>query len=297
MILAVDIGGTKIAAARVDRDGILAGEVIEAPTPAQEGPRRVVSAAVGLLDRLRAPADVAVAVSTAGVVDSSRGVILAATSSIPDWAGTPVADLVTTSTGLPTWVLGDGNAFGVGLSAEHGAGSLVALIAGTGIGGSFIVDGEPRLGAHHVGGHFGHLQSPQAEGMPCPCGSVGHLEGVASGHGILAWYRERGGDPAVASTLELTRRPADETAMLALTTGGAALGGAAAGLANALDPELVVISGSIARAGDPWEAAVNRAYARALIPALADTPLTISTRGASVALIGAATYALRRMST
>ena len=297
MILAVDIGGTKIAAARVDSNGALAGAVVEAPTPAHEGPRRVVSAAVRLLDRLRAPADTAVAVSTAGVVDASRGVILAATSSIPDWAGTPVADLVTSSTGLPTWVLGDGNAFGVGLSAEHGAASLVALIVGTGIGGSFVVDGEPRLGAHHVGGHFGHLPSPQAVGMPCPCGSLGHLEGVASGHGILAWYRAHGGDPAVASTFELTRRTADEAALLALTTGGAALGGAAAGLANALDPDLVVVSGSVARAGDPWESAVRRAYAQALIPALADTPLTFSTQGAAVALLGAATYAMRRMTT
>ena len=297
MILAVDIGGTKIAAARVDRNGALAGVVVETPTPAHEGPQSVVRAAVSLLDRLRTPDDVAVAVSTAGVVDSSRGVILAATSSIPNWAGTALADLVTARTGLPTWVLGDGNAFGLGLSAEHGGASLVALIAGTGIGGSFVVEGEPRFGAHHVGGHFGHLPSPQAAGMPCPCGSVGHLEGVASGHGILAWYRQHGGDTAVRSTLELTRRTTDETALLALTTGGAALGGAGAGLANALDPDRVVISGSIARAGDPWESAVKAAYAQTLIPALADTPLTISTRGAAVALVGAASYATRRMTT
>lgn len=295
MIIAVDIGGTKVATARVDASGILLGEVIETPTPAADGASRVVEAAVALVAQVRTPGDVAVGISTAGVVDASRGAIVGATSSIRDWAGTELAKLVQAATGLPVWVLGDGNAFGVGLAAEHGVGSLVALIAGTGIGGSFVVDGEPRLGAHHVGGHVGHLPCAQAEGMRCPCGRVGHLEAVASGYGILAWYRDHGGDPLVTSTRELTLRVADPVAALALTTGGAALGAAAAGLANALDPHLVVIAGSVARAGDPWESSVRLAYVQNLVPALADTPLVVSGHGGAVALRGVAAYARGRM--
>lgn len=295
MIIAVDIGGTKIAAARVDASGILAGDAVEAPTPADEGPSRVVAVAVGLVEHLRTSDDVAVGVSTAGVVDASRGTIIGATNSIRGWAGTDLAHLMRVASGLPVWVLGDGNAFGVGLAAEYGVSSLVALIAGTGIGGSVVVDGEPRLGAHHAGGHVGHLPCAQAEGMPCPCGRVGHLEAVASGYGILAFYRSHGGDPSVASTRKLTHRAADPVAALALTTGGGALGAAASGLANVLDPELVVIAGSVAGAGDPWEAAVREAYAANLVPALADTPLSVSGHDGAVALRGVAAYARRRM--
>ncbi|HET7476127.1 MAG TPA: ROK family protein [Dermatophilaceae bacterium] len=295
MILAADIGGTKIAAARVDDTGVLASEVIQTPTPARTGTGSVVAAAVALLQRLRSPVDRAVAVSTAGVVDVTTGTVLAATSSIAGWAGTPLGAQVSRGLELPTWVLGDGNAFGIGLADAHRAANLLALVAGTGIGGSVILGGEPLLGAHHVGGHLGHVGCAQAAGMPCPCGREGHLEAVASGHGILAWYLAHGGDPAVATTAELTRRPGDDLARAALATGGAALGAAAGGLANALDPDLVVVGGSVAMAGGPWESALRASYADALIPALSATPIVVSRSGVETVLRGVARFASRRL--
>ena len=132
--------------------------------------------------------------------------------------------------------------------------------------------------------------------MPCPCGRNGHLEAVASGHGILAWYHAHGGDPAVATTRELIGRSADKMAQAALTTGGTALGAAAGGLVNAVDPELVVIAGSVAHAGDPWESALRTAYGNTLIPSVSATRLEISAAGAETALRGAAHYVMRRMS-
>ncbi|GAA2748336.1 ROK family protein [Terrabacter aerolatus] len=295
MILVADIGGTKIAAARADPDGVLCSNILEAPTPSKAGAATVVATTIELLQRLRTGHDTAVAVATAGVVDTKTGSILTATSSITGWGGTPLATLVGETLTLPTWVLGDGNAFGLGLAAEYGVNSLVALIAGTGIGGSLIVDGAPLTGAHHAGGHFGHIVSPQASGLPCPCGSTGHLEAVASGHGILAWYHANGGDPEVASTLELTTRTGDDLARAALQTGGAALGAGAAALVNALDPRLVVVCGSVAKAGGVWEAALRATYAATLMPALSQTPIAITASGPDTALRGAAHYALRRM--
>lgn len=292
MILVADIGGTKLAATRVDRDGAICADLHQLPTPND----RVVEATVALLASLRRPEDIAVAISTAGVVDTTTGTVLAATSSIPGWGGTPLAALVSDQLGLPTWVLGDGNAFGVGLSLEFKVTNLLALVAGTGIGGSVVVNGDPVLGAHHAGGHLGHVVVPEAAGIPCPCGRTGHLEAVASGHGILAWYHARGGDPAVTTTRELVGRPADKVAQAALTIGGTALGTAAGGLVNAVDPELVVIAGSVAHAGDPWESALRAAYENALIPSVSATRLEISTAGAETALRGVAHYVMRRMS-
>jgi glucokinase len=294
MILVADIGGTKIAATRVDSDGTVCADLRQIPTPTAQG--AVVDATAALLASLQQPDDVAVAISTAGVVDTTTGTVLAATSSIPGWGGTPLAALVVERLNLPTWVLGDGNAFGIGLSLEYRAANLVVLVAGTGIGGSVIVAGEPVLGAHHAGGHLGHVVVPEAAGMPCPCGRTGHLEAVASGHGILAWYHAHGGDPAVTTTRELIGRPADKVARAALTTGGTALGAAAGGLVNAVDPELVVIAGSVANAGDPWQSALRAAYENTLIPSVSATRLEISAAGAETALRGAARYVMRRMS-
>lgn len=296
MILVADIGGTKIAATRFDNAGARCVDIYQNPTPAQQGAIGVVDATVALLTSLQRREDVAVAISTAGVVDTVSGTVISATSSIPGWGGTRLAALISERLGLPTWVLGDGNAFGVGLSLEFEATNLVVLVAGTGIGGSVILAGDPVLGTHHAGGHLGHVVSPEAAGMPCPCGRTGHLEAVASGYGILAWYHAHGGDAAVTTTRELIGRPADKAAHAALVTGGRALGAAAGGLVNAIDPELVVVAGSIARAGDPWESAVRAAYQDTLIPSVSATRLEVSAAGAETALRGAAHYVMRRMS-
>jgi glucokinase len=295
VILVADIGGTKIAAARADIEGSLCSPVVETPTPSAEGADSVAAATVDLLQTLRTADDQVVAVAAAGVVDSLTGTILAATSSIKGWGGTPLAALLGARLSLPVWTLGDGNAFGVGLAAQHGVKNLVALIAGTGIGGSLIVDGSPLMGAHHAGGHFGHIMSPQAVGLQCPCGRYGHLEAVGSGHGILAWYRANGGDPDVPSSLELTRRTDDPIARDALVTGGSALGAGAGALANALDPDLVAVCGSVAKAGGIWESALRAAYAYALMPALSTTPIVIADKGPETALRGAAHYALKKL--
>ncbi|MEO7234825.1 MAG: ROK family protein [Lapillicoccus sp.] len=296
MILVADIGGTKIAAARADRDGSLSSPVQQSPTPSTAGAASVVEATITLLQNLQDSHDQAVVVATAGVVDTVSGTVQAATSSIRGWAETPLAALVGEALGLRTWVLGDGNAFGVGIAAERGVKNLVTLIAGTGIGGSLVIDGAPLLGTHHAGGHFGHIVSPPATGLACPCGRYGHLEAVASGTGILAWYHANGGDPNVASSLELTRRPHDEVAQTALVTGGSALGAAAGALANALDPDMVAVCGSVARAGGTWESALRGAYIDTLMPALSQTPITIEAQGPETALRGAAHYALSKMS-
>jgi glucokinase len=296
MILVADIGGTKIAAARADRDGLLSSPVHETPTPSTAGAPRVVEATITLLQTLKDSQDHAVVVATAGVVDTDTGTVQAATSSIRGWAGTPLASLVGDALGLRTWVLGDGNAFGIGLAAEWGVKHLVTLIAGTGIGGSAVIGGAPLLGSNHAGGHFGHIMSPQATGLPCPCGRFGHLEAVASGTGILAWYHANGGEPNVSSSFELTRRPQDHVAQLALVAGGTALGGAAASLANALDPDMVAVCGSVARAGGMWESALRAAYKDSLMPVLSQTPIAIAAQGPETALRGAAHYALRKLS-
>lgn len=156
------------------------------------------------------------------------------------------------ATGLPVTVLGDGHAVGLG-QAVYGPGqgkrTVVVLAVGTGIGGALVIDGQPQLGTSGAAGHFGHMAVPEATGVLCSCGVAGHVEAVGGGAGIRAVYRAAGGDPQVASTSQLAARTDDPIAIDALRRGGRALGTLAGGLAGALDPDLIAVSGGVVAAG------------------------------------------------
>lgn len=293
-ILAADIGGTKIALGRIDEAGALIGDVTLRDTPALEGGAAVVAALVnGLIELLDGDVQ-AVGVASAGIIDPKTGAVAGATSSISDWVGTPLAAALQQAVERPVTVVGDGIAFALGeghFGAARGANSAVVLAAGTGIGGGYLRHGRPLLGERGGAGHFGHLPSPGAADTPCPCGATGHLEAVASGPGLLAWYHDHGGDGASNAREVAQRAELNPLARQALVQAGLALGAAAAGLANALDPEIVVVTGGLTGAGRHWRAAVNTGYQHGLMRAMHGLPLVISNPADWLSLRGAAAAA------
>ncbi len=303
MILAVDIGGTKIAAALVTTDGQLASDIAQLPTPAQDGPAAVMRAVEAVVRQVGGAGPAgheaqAIGVSAAGVIDSDRGVVLAATSSITGWAGTDIAGHLSSAFGVPTSVINDGNAFALGESrfgVGQGHGDLLLMAVGTGVGGGYLHAGQPVFGEHHVGGHLGHLVVPQAQGMTCPCGAKGHLEAIAGGAGMLAWYHTSGGELSLTSARELFGRDGDTLASTAIRLGATAAGTAAGGLANALDPGIVVFAGGVVGAGEEWTHPARAAFRATLMPALAELPLAFASGGVEMALLGAAVFAEGRM--
>jgi glucokinase len=296
--LAVDIGGTKIAAARVSAAGEIEGEVLTVPTPADQGPGAVLDAASVLLRRLGVDDVSAVGVSSAGVIDSSTGTVRGATASITGWTGTQISAQLSQAVQRPVFALGDGHAFAVG-EAVYGrakdADSVLVLAVGTGVGGSFVAGRMPMVGSHWAGGHFGHVPVPQADGMSCYCGKLGHLEAIGSGAGMLRWYHGNGGDPSLQTAQELFRvADTDSTAARAIELGASAVGTAAGGLANAFDPGVVVIAGGLSQAGPRWQEPLRAAFEQNLIPALSGMSLLISEAEAWLVLRGAAYYAQTR---
>lgn len=293
-ILAADIGGTKIAVGRVDEAGALTGDVTLCDTPASEGGAAVLAALVDGLEELLDEDVKAVGVASAGIIDPKTGAVVGATSSISDWVGTPLAAAVRQATGRPVSVIGDGIAFALGeghFGAARGTNSAVVLAAGTGIGGGYLSHGRPLLGERGGAGNFGHLPSPGAAGMPCPCGASGHLEAVASGPGLLAWYHSHGGDDASSAREVSQRAENDPLARQALVQAGVALGAAAAGLANAFDPEVVVVTGGLTGAGFYWREAVESGYQQGLMRAMHGHQLVISDPADWLSLRGAAVAA------
>lgn len=301
LVIGVDVGGTKIAAAAVDATG-RCGQVLTIPTPASDGASAVLDAiaeAVRTVATQVGAVPVAVGVGTAGVVDSERGVIVSATSVFPGWVGTEVAQqtsrrLADLHPGGPAvFVENDVDAHAAGEAwrgAARGARSALLVAVGTGVGAGVVLDGRTWRGAHHLAGEIGHMPTPGAQGLLCPCGRTGHLEAIGSGPALLRLYLARGGDPGCADTREvLTRAHAgDEIALQSVRDSASAVGSAIAGVATVLDPEVVVVGGGMASAGELWWSAMESAVRREVVDALQGLPIRPAELGGEAPLIGAA---------
>lgn len=301
----IDLGGTKIAAALVGADGSITSRA-SLPTPAAAGPEAVLDAIAELAAPLLAAAAASgapalgVGIGAAGVIDPATARVLSATDHLPGWAGTDLRAGLGARLGIhPSAVhaVNDVHAHALGegwLGAAAGASSVLLAAFGTGIGGSLLLDGIPLFGARQVGGHLGHVPSIEALGLRCPCGGTGHLEAIASGPSLHALYLRSGGDPEVPDARAVFARAAagDLLALAAIDTAATAAGRALGGLANALDPAAVIVSGGLAEAGDPWWAPLRAAFAAELIGPLSSLIPQPAALGADAALAGAASLLL-----
>jgi glucokinase len=304
-VLAVDIGGTKLAAAPVDSDGGV-GEVRTRATPARKGAPSVITAVIALCREVVAtmPDDDlrAVGVGAAGVVDVPRGRVVSSTDTLSGWAGTPLRDLLAdglhAALGIrvPLHVQNDADAHLLGeawTGVAAGVADVLLVAIGTGVGASVLIGGAVHRGAHHVAGEFGHIPIAGAQGLYCPCGREGHLEALASGTGLHRRYQQLGGDPSVADARGVVARSngGDAMARAALQDAGAALGRGIAASLTMLDPDLVVLTGGFVSVGGSWLDAVRNTVEAQVITPLAHTPLLVGSLGGHAPLVGAAASA------
>jgi glucokinase len=308
LVVGVDVGGTKTAAAAVDARGGL-GAVVSRPTCAGAGPDAVLEAITAVVREVAATDGrplAAVGIGTAGVVDVDRGVIVSATSTFRDWAGTDVraqvqfrvASLGAGSRPPLVHVVNDVDAHAAGeawCGAARGARSALLVAVGTGVGAAIVVDGLPWRGAHHVAGEIGHMPVPGAVLSRCTCGRFGHLEAIGAGPAVHRRYLELGGDATSPDTRDVVARAerGDEIADEVVRGAGSAVGQAIAGVVTVLDPEVVVVSGGMADAGTAWWEALEEAVRDEVIDALADLPVVRAELGAGAPLVGAARGAWR----
>lgn len=296
LAVALDIGGTKTSAALVTAEGEVLARAHDR-TPASSGPDAVVETAIRLALQVRSgrPDASALGVGSAGVIDTA-GIVTFATDSLPRWAGTDLRGRLAAGTGLPTTVLNDVHAHALGvdwLRPHGGSGTLLLVAVGTGTGGAVVVDGVVQRGAHGTAGHVGHLPSEEASGIACTCGRTGHVEAIASGPAMVAAWRRAGGGASSADTYAIAAL-ADSDALAAsiVDTAGRALGRMIGGLLNAVDPDLVVVSGGLASLGERWWAALREGVAVEAMDSVATCPVAPSSLGTDSALIGAARAAL-----
>ncbi|HET7139002.1 MAG TPA: ROK family protein [Arthrobacter sp.] len=311
--IGVDLGGTKTAAGVVSGDGeVLFSETI--PTLNRDGGDAILDATAALISSLMARAQaeglgvVGVGVGSAGVIDAVRGVVVSATDAILGWAGTELtAGLAARLSLAPEAIqaVNDVHAHALGESwtgSAAGTASSLLVAFGTGVGGSFVLAGHPVLGHRYVGGHVGHFASPYAfhegQAVPCVCGGAGHVEAIASGPAIHEAYVRLGGEEPASDARGVfaLAGAGDPIAIKAVGIGAGAAGQAVGGLANILDPEVVVVSGGLSDAGAPWWRPMERALRTELLPALAGLPVLPAKLGNAAAMVGAARLVLTRLS-
>lgn len=293
-VLGLDIGGTKIGAVSLDAAGDVIGHAI-APTPAHEGPAAVIDAAARIVDEIAGRADaVAAGVAAAGVIDPQRGTVLSATDALSDWAGTPIASMLSERLGLPVVVDNDVLAAGLGearLGAGRNARSMLFVAIGTGVGGALIIDGRAWHGASNVAGHLGHIAVCGADDMLCSCGRRGHLEAAASGPALVRQAAQLGITATDARQLLSFADAGNPAAVEVFQNAGRILGRTLGGLVNTVDVETVVVGGGLADSGTVLWEPLAAAFRAEILPPAKPT-LVHSELGAQAGAIGAACLAI-----
>jgi glucokinase len=247
-----------------------------------------------------------VGVGAAGFVDRGRGTVTFAPNLSYD--DPYVRDAVEARTGLPTLVDNDANAAVWGERAHgaaQGSDHVGYVGVGTGIGSGFIVDGKLIRGFTGAGAELGHTVV-EGFGVPCGCGLRGCLEQYASGQAITRLAREALADDRDSSIIAFAgsseaptaehvgkaAREYDETARTVLKRAGRALGIGLSNVVNLFDPEIVVLGGSVIRAGEPFLGPARDELAR-MTAAQRRRPLrlVVTSLGGDNGVIGAAALA------
>lgn len=279
MVLAIDIGGTKLAAGLVTEAGDVVASA-RAPTPATADPDALLAVLLAVIDSVGGNGEVL------GCGVGCGGPMAAGGESVsplhlPAWRDFPLRSRLAEATWLPTFVDNDAKALALGegrWGAAAGVTDFVAVLVSTGIGGGIVLDGRLLEGAGGNAGHIGHVVV-EPGGAGCRCGGRGCLEAEASGAAIAA----------------ATGAPAEQAPPAVVERTGRLVGRAIASVANLLDLRLAVVAGGVAAGfGEPFLAAARKELAtRARLDFSRGVELRPAGLGSSTHLVGAGAVAWR----
>jgi glucokinase len=306
-VLALDIGGTKLAAGVVDESGCVHSFAV-APSSPERGPDAELPRLFELGRRAVAESGLdwgeigAVGIGCGGPLDAARGVLIAPLH-LPGWHDVPVTAIAEDAYDRPAVLENDATAAAAGehrYGAGTGARNMVYLTISTGVGGGVVVEGRLYRGAGN-GAELGHV-TVDWRGRPCRgCGRLGCLEAYVSGTSIAerakeAIARSRNGASSLASLdgptaedVAAAARAGDELAREVWDETVAALACGLTSIVNVFEPELVVLGGGVTRAGEQLLGPVREwVRANAMEPAGRSADIVESALGERVGVVGAA---------
>jgi glucokinase len=303
-VLAIDVGGTKLAAAVVDSEGRVSGYGLAA-TP--QGPdtdaERLWRALVALLDTVVAPDDLdelaGVGVGCGGPMRWPAGVV--SPLNIPAWRDFPLLErLEERFAGVPVRLHNDAVCTAIGehwRGAGRGRDNVLGMVVSTGVGGGLVLGGRLINGASGNAGHVGHIVVDR-DGPECSCGGYGCLEAIASGPRLTGWAAAQGWRSSAGVSGEALASDAARghpVARAAMKRAGEALGVAIASATHLCDLEVVSVSGGLSQAGQLLFAPLEQAFRRhARMDFARDLQVVPAMLGQQAGLVGAAALVLAR---
>ena len=314
-----DLGGTNLRAAIVDVENGSIIHQMSMPTLARDGHEALMKRMAGLFLQMIEWAGMkkedigGVGIGVPGVLDLEKGETLFLPNLPGTWPHVPLADTITSLTGLPTVLLNDVRSITNGewrFGAGRGVDTVAVFAVGTGIGGGLVINGQLHLGIGGTGGELGHMTIDYS-GPVCGCGNQGCLEAFASGPAIAAM-----GMKAVTQGLttrigeiceyDLNRitpeliaqaaRAGDQIAMEIYERAGFYLGIAAANVCVAVGPRRIIIGGGVAQVGDLLLEPIRRTLQeRVTVIPIEQVEVVQSQLGNNAGVIGVACWTADRL--
>jgi glucokinase len=269
LICAVDLGGTNLRAANIDREGKI-HERFRTDSPRSKPSAAVVAAITSAVQECESESAkrgghiVGVSIVVPGSVHAETGVLLNAPN-IPSLEGFELAPAIESALGQPVLLENDANAAALGemwQGAARECRTIICLTLGTGVGGGIVLDGRLWRGADGTAGELGHTTVDPFGGVQCKCGNVGCLEAYASATAMVRMAREAlaqhpsstlhsiNADDLTSKTVYSAATEGDELALEVFRRVGVYLGIAMANFIDIFNPEMIVVGGGAAAA---WE--------------------------------------------
>ncbi|MFA6330135.1 MAG: ROK family protein, partial [Candidatus Micrarchaeia archaeon] len=239
--IGIDVGGTKIHAAAVSSSGKIIRQTLVA-TPKQKA--AAIRKIIGLANGLRDKNTVAIGIGVPGPVDFEKQAVIELPN-LTGWKNIPLSKIVSKATGLPCTVENDAKCFLLAemkYGAARGRKNVVGVIIGTGFGSALAVDGKIYRGAHGSAGEVGHTIISDKSGA-VGFRNAGELESYASGRSVFE--RAEGMD---AKAVFAAARNGDAKAKRVFDNTAYRAGVGLANIINVLDPEIIVVGGSLSNA-------------------------------------------------
>ena len=279
VLIGVDVGSTHTSGGLVTAGG---GVLSATETRThRDGPGTALETILAVVSDLLAQARdqgctvEGIGIGLPGIVDIEGGTMRTGIHRVPELAGAPLVELIRARSGVPVFIDNDVNALALGEWAwglGRGSASMVMLALGTGVGGALILDGHLVRGKSGYGGELGHV-SVNLDGRPCLCGVRGCLAAYAAGFGMAAELhrRTRGDADGRPAQPNYDEAPSDAEAVFRAADAGnvdaralvqeacRAVGAAIGGIANGLNPDVIVITGGIVKSLARYEDRVPRA--------------------------------------
>lgn len=316
LVLGIDLGGTKVLAAVVDRHNTILGRA-KVATPARQGERAILdairTAAMEAIQEAGADLDAiaGVCLGSPGPLDPERGLIhYSANLNVKNFAIGPELARVL---GRPVMVQNDVRVGGVGefrLGSGRGHRNVLAAFVGTGIGGCLVLDGRVITGATGNAGEIGHIVL-KPRGPRCGCGRRGCMEALASRSAIarrIAKAHRKGvatvlGEKATAKGQRLKSKELasaflakDAVTVREVSRAARFLGLGLGGLINVVGPEVIIVGGGVTKAlGESYLNLVRAAAQEQMLTAPKQTtPIVAAALGDDAGILGAALLARER---